>query len=38
MPVYSPAVLQDSEIKDIVAYLQSIPAGKPAKDIPLLNR
>jgi mono/diheme cytochrome c family protein len=38
MPVYSPAVLQDSEIADIVAYLQSIPPGKPAKDIPLLNR
>jgi len=38
MPVYSSAVLQDSEIADIVAYLRSIPAGKPAKDIPLLNR
>lgn len=38
MPVYSPAVLQDSEIADIVAYLQSIPPGKEAKDIPMLNR
>ena len=38
MPVYSPAVLQDSEVTDIVAYLRSIPAGKQAKDIPLLNR
>ena len=38
MPVYSPAVLQDSQIADIVAYLRSIPAGKQAKDIPLLNR
>ena len=38
MPVYSPAVLKDSEIADIVAYLQSIPKGKEAKDIPLLNR
>ena len=38
MPVYSSAVLQDSEIADIVAYLRSIPAGKQAKDIPLLNR
>jgi len=37
MPVYSPAVLTDSEIADIVAYLQSIPMGKDAKDIPLLN-
>jgi mono/diheme cytochrome c family protein len=38
MPVYSPTVLQDSEIADIVAYLRSIPAGKQAKDIPLLSR
>jgi mono/diheme cytochrome c family protein len=38
MPVYSPAVLKDAEIADIVAYLQSIPKGKEAKDIPLLNR
>ncbi len=38
MPVYSPAVLKDSEIADIVAYLQSIPKGKEAQDIPLLNR
>lgn len=38
MPVYSAAVLKDSEIADIVAYLQSIPNGKDAKDIPLLNR
>jgi hypothetical protein len=36
--VYSPAVLQDSEIADIVAYLRSISAGKQAKEIPLLNR
>jgi mono/diheme cytochrome c family protein len=38
MPVYSPAVLKDAEIAAIVAYLQSIPQGKPAKDIPALNR
>jgi mono/diheme cytochrome c family protein len=38
MPVYSPAVLKDAEIADIVAYLQSIPQGKQAKDIPALNR
>ena len=38
MPVYSPAVLKDAEIADIVAYLQSIPQGKAAKDIPALNR
>ena len=38
LPVYSPAVLKDAEIADIVAYLQSIPQGKEAKDIPALNR
>ena len=38
MPVYSPAVLRDAEIADIVAYLQSIPKGTDPKDIPLLNR
>lgn len=38
MPVYSPKVLSDSDIADIVAYLQSIPSGPDAKDIPLLNR
>jgi hypothetical protein len=36
--VYSATVLKDSEIADIVAYLQSIPNGTDAKDIPLLNR
>ena len=38
MPVYTPAVLADGQIADIVAYLQSIPPGKPAQVIPLLNR
>jgi mono/diheme cytochrome c family protein len=38
MPVFSEAVLKDSEIVDIYAYLQSIPAGKSAHDIDLLNR
>jgi len=38
MPVYTAAVLTDSEIAAIVAYLQSIPRGTPAEDIPLLNR
>jgi mono/diheme cytochrome c family protein len=38
MPVYTAAVLTDSEIADMVAYLQSIPRGTPAEDIPLLNR
>jgi mono/diheme cytochrome c family protein len=38
MPAYSAAVLKDSEIADMVAYLQSIPGGKTAAEIPLLNR
>jgi len=38
MPVYTAALVTDAQIADIVAYLQSIPSGKPARDIPLLNR
>jgi mono/diheme cytochrome c family protein len=38
MPVYSETVLKDKEIADIYAYLLSIPAGKNARDIELLNR
>ncbi len=38
MPVFSEAVLKDSEILDIYAYLQSIPAYRSARDIGLLNR
>jgi ubiquinol-cytochrome c reductase cytochrome c subunit len=38
MPVFSEAVLKDAEIADIYAYLQSIPTGKSARDIELLNR
>jgi len=37
MPVYTPKVISDAEIADIVAYLHSIPPGLPARDIPLLN-
>ena len=37
MPVYTAALISDAQIADIVAYLRSIPAGKPAKDIGLLN-
>lgn len=37
MPVYTSAIVTDAQIADIVAYLQSIPSGKPAADIPLLN-
>jgi mono/diheme cytochrome c family protein len=38
MPVFSAAVLKDAEIADIYAYLQSIPAGKSAREIELLSR
>jgi mono/diheme cytochrome c family protein len=38
MPVYTAILVSDAQIADIVAYLRSIPSGKPAMDIPLLNR
>jgi mono/diheme cytochrome c family protein len=37
MPVFSEAVLKDSEIVDIHAYLKSIAPGKSARDIELLQ-
>jgi mono/diheme cytochrome c family protein len=37
MPVFSEAVLKDSDITDIYAYLQSIPSGPNARDIAILN-
>ena len=37
MPVYSAVVMRDEEIADVVAYLRSIPPGRPAADIPLLR-
>ena len=37
MPVYSPAVLSDAEVADLVAYLVSIPPGKPVEAIPILG-
>jgi ubiquinol-cytochrome c reductase cytochrome c subunit len=37
MPPYMEAVLPDGDLADIYAYLQSIPKGPDAKDIPLLN-
>jgi len=37
MPAYIDKVLSDAEALDIWAYLKSMPAPKPAKDIPLLN-
>jgi mono/diheme cytochrome c family protein len=36
MPIYTTKVLSDAQAGDIIAYLQSIKPGKPAKDIPLL--
>ncbi|HTK34010.1 MAG TPA: cytochrome c [Caulobacteraceae bacterium] len=37
MPAYSPEILTDGEIDSIHAYLDSIPAGRPASEIPLLG-
>ena len=37
MPAYIDKVITDQELADIWAYLKSMPAPKPAKDIPLLN-
>lgn len=36
MPPYTEKVMSDQELIDVTAYLKSIPAPKPAKDIPLL--
>ena len=38
MPPYMEAVLPNEDLADIYAYLKSIPKGKDAKDIPLLNQ
>lgn len=38
MPPYTSKVVSDSDIADIYAFLQSIPAAPPAKSIPLLNQ
>lgn len=37
MPAYAVKVLSDADADAIYAYLSSIPAGKPASDIPLLK-
>jgi mono/diheme cytochrome c family protein len=37
MPPYSLNVLSDAEAADIYAYLNSVPPGRPAEQIPLLN-
>jgi mono/diheme cytochrome c family protein len=38
MPPYTAKVLSDAQIDDIYAYLKTIPAPAPVKDIPLLNQ
>ena len=38
MPPYTSKVLSDADLADIHAYLSSIPAPPPVKDIPLLNQ
>ena len=38
MPAFGEAVLSDQEIRDIYAYLKTMPAPKPVKDIPLLDQ
>jgi mono/diheme cytochrome c family protein len=37
MPPFSKDILSDEDLGDIYAYLQAIPKGPDAKDIPLLN-
>lgn len=37
MPAYTANVLSDSEAADILAFLQSLPGRRSAKDFPLLN-
>jgi mono/diheme cytochrome c family protein len=37
MPAFTDKVITDQELTDVWAYLKSLPAPKPAKDIPLLN-
>jgi ubiquinol-cytochrome c reductase cytochrome c subunit len=38
MPPFTAKVVSDEQLLDIHAYLASIPAPPPAKDIPLLNQ
>jgi mono/diheme cytochrome c family protein len=38
MPAFSEKVVSDQDLTDIYAYLKSLPAAKPSKDIPLLNQ
>ncbi len=38
MPAYTEKVVSDRELADIYAYIRTLPAPKPVKDIPLLNK
>ncbi len=38
MPAFTDKVLSDQEVNDIYAYLKTMPAPRPVKDIPLLNQ
>jgi hypothetical protein len=38
MPPYTPKVMPDSELADVLAYLLSIPAPPAAKGIAILNQ
>ena len=38
MPPYTSKLVSDAQLADIHAFLKSIPAPTPAKDIPLLNQ
>jgi mono/diheme cytochrome c family protein len=38
MPAFTETILTDQEVADIFAYLRSLPAAKPVKDIPLLEQ
>lgn len=37
MPAFPPSVLSDQDLANVRAYLATIPAPPPVKDIPLLN-
>jgi mono/diheme cytochrome c family protein len=38
MPAFTDKVVSDQDVADIYAYLKTIPAPKPVRDIPLLNQ
>ena len=38
MPAFTEKVLSDTDVRDIYAYLKSLPAAKSPKDIPLLDQ